>query len=185
MNIITWKHSLKFYAYLTWMWIRCMEKHVVVDAHESFKLLCACAHTHTQSFTLHLLWHYWRLFTDRDGDQHTVTATGKEVCNSLSLIVAHLQSTVSELCVCTVKSNMCFLLIIKLTGKYVGQLCFTISWVWVGASAQSDPRTMTIFWSTVHPHLLYSACSPIPLTEYSILHNGISSQLLGSTKMFT
>jgi hypothetical protein len=41
--------------------------------------------------------------------------------------------------------------------------------------AQGDPCIATIFWSVVHPHLLYSASSPIPLTKYSILHNGISS----------
>jgi hypothetical protein len=42
-----------------------------------------------------------------------------------------------------------------------------------------------IFWSIVRSHLLYSASSPVPLTKYSILHKGISSQSLGSVKMFT
>jgi hypothetical protein len=41
--------------------------------------------------------------------------------------------------------------------------------------AQGDPCTTTIFRCIVCLQLLYSANSPIPLTKYSILHNGISS----------
>jgi hypothetical protein len=40
--------------------------------------------------------------------------------------------------------------------------------------AQGDPCTTIIFWSVAHPHVLYSASNPVPLTKYSILHNGIS-----------
>jgi hypothetical protein len=48
--------------------------------------------------------------------------------------------------------------------------------------AQGDSCTATIFWSIMFPCLLYSASSSIPLTKYSILHNGISSKSLGSIK---
>jgi hypothetical protein len=43
-----------------------------------------------------------------------------------------------------------------------------------GVGIQVDPCTATIFWSIVHPHLLYSASSPVPLTKHSILRNRIS-----------
>jgi hypothetical protein len=37
------------------------------------------------------------------------------------------------------------------------------------ARAQGDPCIVTIFWSIMRSHLLYSANSPVPLTKYSIL----------------
>jgi len=40
-----------------------------------------------------------------------------------------------------------------------------------GVGEQGDPCTATI----VRPHLLYSASSPVLLTKYNTLHNGISS----------
>jgi hypothetical protein len=43
-----------------------------------------------------------------------------------------------------------------------------------GVGAQDDPCTATIFWSIVRHHLIYSASSPVPLTECSVLHNGIN-----------
>jgi hypothetical protein len=43
-----------------------------------------------------------------------------------------------------------------------------------GVGAQGDPCTATIFWYIVRHHLIYSASSPVPLTECSVLHNGIN-----------
>jgi hypothetical protein len=57
-------------------------------------------------------------------------------------------------------------------------LCSSISMS--GMGAQGDPCTATIFWSILSLLLLYSASSPVRPTKYSILHNGISSQSLGS-----
>jgi hypothetical protein len=39
--------------------------------------------------------------------------------------------------------------------------------------------------SALRPHLLYCAGSPVPLTKYSSLRKGISSQSLGSINLFT
>jgi hypothetical protein len=44
-----------------------------------------------------------------------------------------------------------------------------------GLSALGDPCTATVFRYIVPLQLLYFASSLVPLTEYSILHNGILS----------
>jgi hypothetical protein len=53
-----------------------------------------------------------------------------------------------------------------------------------GVGAQGNPCTVTIFWSIVQTHLLYSASTPRLVIKHSILYNGISSQLLGSIKNY-
>jgi hypothetical protein len=57
---------------------------------------------------------------------------------------------------------------------------FSISMSEVGS--QGDPCTASILLSIVRPHLLYSSSSTVPLTKYSILHNGISLYSLCSIK---
>jgi hypothetical protein len=54
-----------------------------------------------------------------------------------------------------------------------------------GVDAQGDPCTATIFWSIARRHMLYSASSPVPVTKYSNLHNGMQSLSLGSIKILT
>jgi hypothetical protein len=55
-------------------------------------------------------------------------------------------------------------------------LCFNISISVVGP--QGNPYTSIIFWSILHPHLLYSASSPVPLTINVYLSNKIWMQLI-------
>jgi hypothetical protein len=43
---------------------------------------------------------------------------------------------------------------------------------WNEMCAQGDPCTTTVFWYIVRPRLLYSASSPVHLTNNSILHKG-------------
>jgi hypothetical protein len=62
----------------------------------------------------------------------------------------------------------------SVTVKKHEQIVLSISMSMGVVGAPGDPCTANIFRSVVCPHL-YSASSPVPLTKYSTLHNGISS----------
>jgi hypothetical protein len=76
-------------------------------------------------------------------------------------------------------TNLC-VKTVSFISDYPNSVCNTVEWSISGVGTQGNPCIQSIFWFIMYPHLLYSACSPIPLMKYSILHKGISSQLLGS-----
>jgi hypothetical protein len=55
-------------------------------------------------------------------------------------------------------------------------ICMSIS----GVVAQGNPRNVTIFWSVVCPHLLYSTSSPVPLTKYMVIPQWFIDSVLNS-----
>jgi hypothetical protein len=68
--------------------------------------------------------------------------------------------------------------------KYAGITQYQYQYEWSGVGAQGDPCTAAILRSIVRSHLHDSVSSPVALTKYCILYNGILSQSLGSIKMF-
>jgi hypothetical protein len=149
--------------------------------------LCAGSITLYYYYYYHYCYYLWRILRAGKCNISQLTRLGQsnvmpedqEPCRIrdavwISMVLCHKmkQETIQPMIYCW----LIFYIYISLS---VG-IYFSVSISGVGAQGDS----CTFLLSIVRPLLLYSAISPVHLTKYSILHNGILSQSPGSIKIF-